>query len=113
MATRHIAQLIDDLDGAALEEGAGKQITFSIEGRSYEIDLSQSNADKLYSALAPFIDAARSVGSTARSSNPRGSRARTDIDLGAVRDWARANGHAVSDRGRVPGSIIDAYKAAV
>jgi hypothetical protein len=113
MATRHIAQLIDDLDGTALEEGAGKQITFSIEGRSYEIDLSDSNADKFYNALAPFVDAARLIGSGARSSNPRGARVKNDLDLAAVREWARANGHTVSDRGRVPGSVIDAYKAAV
>lgn len=45
MATRHIAQLTDDLDGTVLEEGEGKQITFSIDGRAYEIDLSDTNAD--------------------------------------------------------------------
>lgn len=113
MATRHIAQLIDDLDGTALEEGTGKQITFSVEGRSYEIDLSDENADKFYKALAPFVDAARSIGYGARSSNPRRASAKSDLDLGAVREWARANGHTVSDRGRVPGSVIDAYKDAV
>ncbi|KTS91144.1 hypothetical protein NS183_05710 [Microbacterium testaceum] len=112
MATKLIAQITDDLDGTVLEQGEGKQITFSIEGRAYEIDLSDGNAEKFFSALAPFVDAARSVSSPARSSNPRDSRAKSDLDLGAVREWARANGHAVSDRGRVPANIIDAYKAA-
>lgn len=112
MATKHIAQLIDDLDGTPLEEGEGKQITFSVEGRAYEIDLSDGNAEKFYGALAPFVDAARSVSSPARSSNQRDSRAKSNLDLGAVREWARSNGHTVSDRGRVPANIVDAYKAA-
>ncbi|KZE42046.1 histone-like nucleoid-structuring protein Lsr2 [Microbacterium sp. T32] len=112
MATRHIAQLIDDLDGTVLEEGEGKQVTFSIEGRSYEIDLSDANADKFYSALAQFVDAARSIGSAGRQSTARAPRAKSDLDLAAVREWARANGHTVSDRGRIPATVVDAYKAA-
>ncbi|MBD8207784.1 Lsr2 family protein [Microbacterium sp. CFBP 8790] len=112
MATRHISHLIDDLDGSILEEGEGKQISFSIEGRAYEIDLSDTNADKLLGAFAPFVDAARSVGSASRSAASRGARTKSDLNLGAVREWARANGHAVSDRGRVPATVIDAYKAA-
>ena len=112
MATRHIAQLIDDLDGTGLEEGEGKQITFSVDGRAYEIDLSTSNADSFYKALAPYVDAARSTGTTSTRGSRQASRAKSDIDLGAVREWARANGHTVSDRGRVPATIVDAYKAA-
>jgi len=30
-------------------------------------------------------------------------------DLTAVRQWARDNGYAVSDRGRVPNSVLAAY----
>jgi hypothetical protein len=112
MATRQIAQVIDDLDGTTLDEGEGKQITFSIEGRSYEIDLSEKNADKFYSALAPYVDAARPIGSPGRSGSPRRGRATSTLDLNAIREWARANGHTVSDRGRVAASIVDAYKAA-
>jgi hypothetical protein len=112
MATRQIAQVIDDLDGTTLDEGEGKQITFSIEGRSYEIDLSEKNADKFYAAFAPYVGAARPIGSRSRSGSPRRSRATSSLDLNAIREWARANGHTVSDRGRVAASIVDAYKAA-
>ncbi|KTS65019.1 hypothetical protein NS206_05785 [Microbacterium testaceum] len=113
MATRHIAQLIDDLDGTPLEEGEGKQITFSIEGRAYEIDLSDKNADTFFQALAPFVNAARPTGSTATPrAGSRATRAKSDVDLAAVRQWARENGHTVSDRGRVPATIVEAYKAA-
>ncbi|MDR6692215.1 endonuclease I [Microbacterium sp. 1154] len=111
---KHITHLVDDLDGSVLEDGQGKQITFSVEGRAYEIDLSDRNADKFYSAIAPFVDAARSVSrgnSSAR--RPRAAARRSnDVDLGAVREWARANGHTVSDRGRVPATILDAYAEA-
>ncbi|WP_412177047.1 histone-like nucleoid-structuring protein Lsr2 [Microbacterium testaceum] len=111
---KHITHLVDDLDGSVLEDGQGKQITFSVEGRAYEIDLSDRNADKFYSAIAPFVDAARSVsrGGGAASRRPRGARRSSDVDLGAVREWARANGHTVSDRGRVPATILDAYAEA-
>lgn len=112
MATKHVTQLIDDLDGTILEGGDGQQITFSIDGRSYEIDLSTSNADELHRAFAPYVDAGRSTGSTGAGRIRRTSPAGSDIDLSAVREWARANGHTVSDRGRVPATIIDAYKTA-
>ncbi|WP_026095530.1 Lsr2 family protein [Microbacterium sp. B19] len=113
MAIKHITHLVDDLDGTVLEEGGGKQITFSIEGRSYEIDLSDRNADKFYAAVAPFVDAARAVGrSAAAPRRGRSSRRSGDVDLAAVREWARANGHTVSDRGRIPAPILEAYRAA-
>jgi len=112
MATKHIAQITDDLDGTILEQGEGKQITFSVEGRAYEIDLSDRNADKFYKALTPYVDAARSVKSGTSTRGSQSARAKSDFDLGAVREWARANGHTVSDRGRVPATIVDAYKAA-
>ncbi|MDF2562720.1 MULTISPECIES: histone-like nucleoid-structuring protein Lsr2 [Microbacterium] len=112
MARKQITQLIDDLDGTVLESGEGKQITFSIEGRAYEIDLSDDNAEKFYKALAPFVDVARSirVNNTSRSRSSRANK--SDLDLGAVREWARANGHTVNERGRVPAAVIDAYRAA-
>nr|WP_285135900.1 Lsr2 family protein [Microbacterium sp. lyk4-40-TSB-66] len=113
MAMKHITHLVDDLDGTVLEDGQGKQITFSVEGRAYEIDLSDRNADKFYSAIAPFVDAARSVSrGNAPARRGRPARRSNDVDLGAVREWARANGHTVSDRGRVPATILDAYTEA-
>lgn len=112
MATKHVTHLVDDLDGSVLEGEEGKQVTFSLEGRSYEIDLSADNADKMYEAFAPYVAAARSVASPGAGRSRRNSPRKSSVDLGAVREWARANGHTVSDRGRVPGSIVDAYEAA-
>ncbi|MFE2752837.1 histone-like nucleoid-structuring protein Lsr2 [Actinosynnema sp. NPDC059335] len=37
---------------------------------------------------------------------------RPDVDPSAVRAWATANGRAVSQRGRLPATLIDAFRAA-
>ncbi|WP_394278390.1 Lsr2 family protein [Microbacterium sp.] len=85
---------------------------FSVDGRDYEIDLSNENADKLHEALAPFVNAARQIRSAASPRVRRSSSGpKDDLDLTAVREWARANGHNVSDRGRVPGAVLEAYAA--
>ena len=62
--------------------------------------------------------AARSVSSRsgARGAAPAGraaNRRRTgQQDFGPVRQWAKANGYQVSERGRVPASVLEAYEAA-
>jgi hypothetical protein len=119
MARRIVHQLVDDLDGTVLDVGAGETVMFSLDGVAYEIDLTDENAQAFRSALAPYIDAARSV-STARSgrssaapSNGGRRRRRTgQQDYGPVREWAKANGYQVSERGRVPASVLEAYEAA-
>ncbi|WP_344229358.1 Lsr2 family protein [Microbacterium binotii] len=110
MAKQHFTRLIDDLDGEVLEEG--KTIHFSLEGRSYEIDLSEKNAEKLREAFEPFIKAGRAIGSASRTTTRGRSTKKDTRDLGAVREWAAANGHEVSARGRVPAAVLEAYDAA-
>ncbi len=112
MAKKHITQLIDDLDGTVLEDGT--TVHFSLEGRAYEIDLSDDNAQKLRDAFEPFISAGRAVGTGAGSARrPARSRgAGSSRDLGAVRAWAEQNGHQVNSRGRIPASVLEAYDAA-
>ena len=106
MAKQTVVTLIDDLDGQV----AAETIDFSIDGASYEIDLSDKNAAALRDALAPYLGVARRVGRAARpAGRAREGRA---VDLGAVREWARAQGFRVSDRGRVSAAIQDAYNAA-
>jgi len=75
MAKKQIAQLIDDLDGTILEGGDGVSLRFALEGRSYEIDLSDANAAKLRDALAPFIAAARPTSGTSSPTRARATRA--------------------------------------
>jgi hypothetical protein len=33
------------------------------------------------------------------------------LDLQEIRDWAKSNGHDVSDRGRIPAGVVAAYDA--
>ncbi|MFB9907718.1 histone-like nucleoid-structuring protein Lsr2 [Allokutzneria oryzae] len=112
MAQRTIVQLIDDLDNTSSEDIS--RIEFSLDGVTYEIDLNESNAATLREHLTPFIEAARRIGGRARSgTGRRGSgEGRSKEETKAIREWAKANGHEVSDRGRIPSTVIEAFQAA-
>jgi hypothetical protein len=112
MAKKVTVELVDDIDATPIAEGAGGTVSFAFEGKTYEIDLTDKNTDKLRKALAPFIDAGRPVsGSTAPARSSR-RRSGGNADLAAVRSWAKSNGFQVSERGRVPKNVMDAYAAA-
>lgn len=110
MAKRIVHQLIDDIDGTLLEDGAGETLRFSLDGTAYEIDLSSGNADALRAAIRPYIDAGRRV-STAATGAARKRSARSS-EPGRIRAWAAENGYTVSERGRVPAPVVEAYRAA-
>jgi len=102
--------LVDDFDGTPLALGASST-SFSINGTAYEIDLAPDNVEKLREALAPFIAAARRSGA-APAKAAKSAKTSDPARLAAIREWARANGHAVSDRGRIAGTVIAAYDQA-
>ena len=118
MAQQTTVNFIDDLDGS---EASGT-FDFSLDGRQYQIDLSDENAAKLRDALAPFIDAARKAGGRG-SGRGRGRSQRQPVatekparssrdETAAIRQWAREHGHQISERGRIPKSVMEAYRAA-
>jgi len=106
MAQRLKVELVDDIDG----NDADETVTFSLDGVSYEIDLSTKNAGKMRDSLAPYVGAARKVGGRKR----RGSSGRRSAanNTAEIRDWARSKGYEVSERGRIPAEIRQAYDAA-
>ena len=111
MAQRVQIVLEDDLDGGT----AAETVTFGLDGVSYEIDLSDKNAGKLRDEFASWIGHARRSGgrrTTSRRVAGGSSSASSRRDLSAVRAWARANGHQVSDRGRVSAAVQEAYDKA-
>jgi hypothetical protein len=111
MAQRVQVILEDDIDGGT----AAETVTFGIDGHTYEIDLSKRNAAKLRDALAPFVAGARRAGrgGTPGRRGPARSASRADRGrIQAIREWARANGHPISDRGRIPATIVEAYDKA-
>jgi len=109
MATKTTTRLLDGSD-------AERTVTFAWDGRAYEIDLSKKNIAAFEKTMKPYLAVARNTrGASARPpgrGRQTGTRARRRDDLQVIRDWARANGHSVSDRGRVSASIIEAYEAA-
>lgn len=114
MAERIVRQLIDDIDGSEIPEGGGERIEFSVRGVSYQIDLSAANSAKLDKALKPYVEAAAKVRSTRgpRSKAATGNGSAPKEQLSAIREWARNNGHQVSERGRIKGDVIAAFEAA-
>ena len=106
MAQKITVALEDDLDGGPADE----TVRFGIGGADYVIDLSTRNAKAFRKQLAPFIEHARKAGrgQRRRSSRTAASRSRS----GGVRAWAKAQGIAVSDRGRIPASVVEQYEAA-
>ena len=96
-------------------------VAFGLDGSSYEVDACEQHAADLRDAFAPFVGAARRAGRPAAASGPRrtpraSSRpAASGSDrerVQAIREWARSNGHKVSERGRLSSSVIEAYEAA-
>lgn len=109
MAKQTTVTLIDDIDGSEADE----QVEFAIDGKSYEIDLSSANGSRLRDALAPFISAARRSGgrrSSATSSSTSPARPSTDREQNqAIREWAVQQGMKISERGRIPSNVLEAY----
>ena len=111
MAKKVQVTLVDDLDQSV----AAETVNFGLDGMSYEIDLSKSNAKKLRDALGVYVASARRASRGGRGGGPRAGRrgGRTDREqTQAIREWASKNGYTVSDRGRVPAAVLDAYHAA-
>lgn len=108
MAKRTITTLVDDIDGSE----ATTSFTFAFEGTNYEIDLNDANAEKFSEALKPWVGAARKATKTGTSSGGTSRKSAGRKDLAAIRKWAKDNGHEVSDRGRIPANVVEAYDAA-
>jgi Lsr2 len=106
MATKISVALEDDLDGGPAVE----TVRFGVGGTDYEIDLNGKNAKAFRKQLAPYIEHARKAGGgqRRRSGRPAPSRQRSSD----IRTWAKGQGIAVSERGRIPASVVGQYEAA-
>jgi Lsr2 len=111
MARRIVVASHDDIDGSPAVE----TVRFGLDGVSYEIDLSARNAAALRTALELYRSAGRRVGGVRKRSVQARRAASTRIDpaqLAAIREWARRRGLAVSERGRLPRSVVEQYNTA-
>ena len=111
----HVAQkiqtlFIDDIDGSEAEG----TVRFALDGAEYEIDLNAKHAEALRKALSRYVEAARrSSGTAARRPARTGRRtAASGLNTTEVREWAKAQGIEVKDRGRVPAELVVRFRAA-
>jgi hypothetical protein len=111
MAKQIVTLLTDDIDGSE----ADRTVEFGLDGVTYTIDLSEKNSGKLRKALDPYLAVASRAGRStassrvaARGAAPAPSRANRDQNQ-AIREWATKNGYQVSERGRIPSSIVEAF----
>lgn len=105
MAQKVLVSLVDDLDGSAGDE----TVDFGLDGVSYQIDLSKKNAGKLRKFLLPYVERGRRTGGRKRGARSGGISAADREQNQAIRAWARKNGYDVSERGRIPAEVIEAY----
>ena len=116
MAQKINVTLVDDIDGG----DAAETVEFALDGTSYEIDLSERNAQTLRDSLATYIASARragrgggtSSGAARRSGRRAGGGTMDRSQVQHIRQWARDNGHQVSERGRISADILAKYQAA-
>lgn len=114
MAQKVNVQLVDDVDGSAAES----TIEFGLDGVDYAIDLSAENAAQLRDSLATYLAHARRTGGRKRRGGKTQSSSAVSASAAdrrrnqAIREWAREQGMEVSDRGRIPAEIVEAYDKA-
>ena len=109
MAQKVQTLFVDDIDGSA----ADGTVRFGLDGTDYEIDLNPEHAQALRDVLAGYISAGRRATGGARRSARGGRKApASGVNTTEVREWAKAQGIEVKDRGRVPAKLVVKFKAA-
>ena len=114
MAQRVVVELTDDVDGSI----ASETVQFGLDGATYEIDLSEQNAEKLRDFLSPYVGSARKMSGARASGSRRGRRAASASDGAAqasnqeIRSWAESQGITVSKRGRIPADVVAKFQEA-
>ena len=125
VAKNLIVELTDDVDGSVIDNGTGESIEFTVDGVDYAIDLKDENAKEFRKTIGFYVEHATRIGgrkrrSTTTAAAPAAAATPTATKSApggreqtrAIREWANANGYPVSDRGRIPAAIVEAFDAA-
>lgn len=117
MAQRTTVALVDDIDGGQADE----TVSFDLDGVDYTIDLSADHARELRDIMAPYVAVATRTGGrrqtkpkalkpvpSFRAEQPRPSREHQER-VRKVREYAKAQGLGVGDKGRIPKHIFELY----
>lgn len=112
MVKKIIEQYVSDLSGVDVPDSSGS-LKFAFDGRSYEIDLTESERAQFEAAIKPYTAVARPAQARSKSGRAGATGSSTGgVDPKLVRTWAREHGHQVPDRGRIPAPVVEAYHAA-
>jgi hypothetical protein len=108
MAQKIQTLFIDDLDGSQAEG----TVRFALDGAQYEIELNAAHAEELRAALARYTEAARKVsGTSGRPTRNTAKTAANGLSTTEIRDWAKANGFDIKERGRVPAEVVARFRS--
>ncbi|MEU3742902.1 Lsr2 family protein [Streptomyces sp. NPDC032198] len=112
MAQKIVTTYVDDLTGEESSEITTHSIL--IDGAGVEIDLTDENYEKLLEILNPYLhaDGARRIRGGAKARGKAKAATGGKDDSSAIRAWAKENGFEVSDRGRVPATVREAFEKA-
>jgi hypothetical protein len=112
MAQKVQVLLVCDLHDDEVE--GTETIAFGLDGSSYEIDVCAPHATELREDFAGYVGAARRAGRAPVSKGKARPAAKTGGNqrVAEIREWARKNGHKVSERGRLSADLVAAYDKA-
>lgn len=122
---RVIVEVLDDLTGEILRDDEVETFIFGwrIDGklRWLEIDLGPTQAKAFNHVMARYVEHARERTTELAQKKQRGTRPRSTRNIGpaeqrrrdemiALRNWARAQGLVVAERGRIPKEVRQAWE---
>lgn len=111
MAKQVVEVTVDDLTGQPIE-GTVHTVTLMVNDRSTQVDLSEENAKRLDTFLAPYFSQAPKqvpAAPAGKTNLPTQKTTASSRALNEIRAWAKKNGYTVSNRGRIPFAVMDAY----
>ena len=101
---REVYDLADDYDGKPIPDDT-KPTTITLSGKRYSFDLSEANAKKVKEAA----DVLRKVIASRTADEAPGDDL-TAEERRELREWAKANGHKVGDRGRIAVEVVEKWR---
>ncbi len=113
MAQRIVTTHVDDLTGLALSEEDRKVVNLALNGKSWTLDVSPESLSTITDTIGKWTAYAQPA--TTSPSRPRtstGTAADRRAQLKAIREWAKAQGMAVNERGRISAEVEAAFTAA-
>ena len=102
--------LVSDLSGEEMAKGKGETVTFGLDGNTWEIDLTNKEADKFRGLFQDYIAVGRKTSAGRRGAGKK--PAASGPAASEIREWAQAQGLDIPSRGRIPQEIRDQYEAA-